>query len=93
LDFGWSDKKKLSYFWATFINFNFLGPNLKNELGVNLQISKILRGQIIILEKFEGSICNFYKFIGVKLKIFENLRTKMQNLKNLTMTNFEILNF
>jgi len=29
------------------------------RLGVNLQISKNLRGQIIIFEKFEGSICNF----------------------------------
>jgi len=30
------------------------------KLGVNLQISKFLRGQIIIFGKFEGSICNFF---------------------------------
>jgi len=36
-----------------------------------------LRGQIIISENFEGQFVIFWKFIGVKLKILENLRTKM----------------
>jgi len=29
------------------------------KLGVNLKFSKKMRGQIIIFEKLEGSICNF----------------------------------
>jgi len=56
-----------------------LGPNLKIEIRGQFVNFKILRGQIIIIENFEGPICNFWKFIGVKLKI---LRTKMQNLNN-----------
>jgi len=31
--FGWSNKKiNCHHFWITFINFNFLGPNLKIEI-------------------------------------------------------------
>ena len=55
-----------------------MGQISKMKLGVNLQILKILRGQIIIFEKIEGSICNFKKIIRVKLKI---LGTKMQKFK------------
>jgi len=41
-----------------------------------------IKGQVVNFKKFEGSNYNFWKswkFIGLKL---ENLRTKMQNLKN-----------
>jgi len=81
--FGWNNKKfHNDHFWATFINFNFFWPNLKIEIRGQFVNFKYLRGQNIIFKNFEGPICNFWIFIGVKLKFLENLRTKMQNLKN-----------
>jgi len=53
---------------------------LKNKIRGQFANLKKFRGQIIIFGKFEWSIC--HKFIGVKLKILENLRTKIQNLKD-----------
>jgi len=48
--FGWSTTKfHCHHFWATFINFNFFGPNLKIEI----------RGQFVNFKKFEGSNYNF----------------------------------
>jgi len=44
-----------------------------------LQISKKLRGQIIIFEKIEGSICNFYKIMGSNWK-FEDQSAKIEKL-------------
>jgi len=50
---GKSNKKCHShYFWATFINFNFLGPNLKIKIWGQFVNFKKLRGQIIIFENF-----------------------------------------
>ena len=58
--FGWSNKRfHCHHFWATFVNFNFFGPNLKIEISDQFVNYKILRGQIIIFEKIEGSIYNF----------------------------------
>jgi len=50
--FGWSYKKNsCHHFWATFINFKFFGPNLKNEI----------RGQFANFKIFEGPNYNFWK--------------------------------
>jgi len=47
--FGWSNKKiHCHHFWATFVIFNFVGPNLKIEI----------RGQSVNFKKIEGS--NYY---------------------------------
>jgi len=47
---GWSNKKfQCHHFWGTFINFNFLGPNLKIEI----------RGQFVNFKKIEGSNYTF----------------------------------
>jgi len=59
--FGWSNKKyHYHHFWATFINFNFLWPNLKIEIRGRFINSKNLRGQIIIFENFEGQFAIFW---------------------------------
>jgi len=49
------------------------------KLDVNLQISKILRGQIIIFENFKGSICNFLKIYWGQIQNFGKFRD--QNAK------------
>jgi len=43
---------------------------------------KKLRGKFTIPKKIRGQIAISWKFIGVNLKILENLRIKMKNLKN-----------
>jgi len=69
--FGWSNKKNsLSSFLDNFFKFNFFGPNLKIEN--RDQFAKTLRGQIIIYEKFVGSIWIFRKFEDQNAK-FEKL--------------------
>jgi len=68
--FGYSTKKNYSnYFWATFTNYNFLGPNLKIKTWGQFVNFKKLRGQIIIFEKFEGPICNFWEIYWGQIEI------------------------
>jgi len=62
--FGWRNKNKYSHnFWATFINLNSFGRNLKNKI----------RGQFANFKIFEGSNYSFWKIWGVNLQFFINL--------------------
>ena len=53
------------------------------KLGVNLRISKILRGQIIIFENFEGSICNFLEINWVQITKFEKNEDQDANFEQI----------
>jgi len=52
------------YFWETFINFNFLGSNLKIKIWGQFVNFKKLRGQIIIFEKLRGQFAIFWNLLG-----------------------------
>jgi len=47
-----------------------------------------IRCKFANFEIFEGLICNFWNFIGIILKILENLRTKCKILKIIRMKKF-----
>ena len=57
-----------------------MGQISKMKLGVNLQILKILRGQIIIFEKIERSIYNFLEIYCDQIGKFEDQNAKFEKL-------------
>jgi len=72
-----------NYFWATSINFNFLGPNLKIKIWGQYVNFKQFEGQIIIFENFEGPICNFLEIYCGQIEIFEKFEDQNANFEKL----------